>query len=149
MLHWAATCGIERMCVGPSWLPFSADSYDLDLSVVFRDKYQWEIWKNTAGKSARMGWDGMFSWQSMVDQSLQQAASLVTVWPQTTSKIEWVGNTLTTGRCEGCAEECWKSTWTMCTLLFGFSSLQVSLLCLNYAKCWRTDCVSRLINCTN
>ena len=36
----------------PSWLPYSADSCDLDLSVVFHDKYQWEIWKNTAGKSA-------------------------------------------------------------------------------------------------
>ena len=35
-----------------SWLPYSADSYDLDLSVVFHDKYQWEIWENTAGKSA-------------------------------------------------------------------------------------------------
>ena len=36
-----------------SWSPYSADSYDLDLSVVFHDKYQWEIWENTAGKSAK------------------------------------------------------------------------------------------------
>ena len=35
--------------------PTQLTLYDLDLSVVFHDKYQWEIWKNTAGKSAR-GW---------------------------------------------------------------------------------------------
>ena len=35
-----------------SWLPYSTDSSDLDLSNVFYYKYQWEIWKNTAGKSA-------------------------------------------------------------------------------------------------
>ena len=32
--------------------PTQLTLYDLDLSVVFHDKYQWEIWKNTAGKSA-------------------------------------------------------------------------------------------------
>ena len=31
-----------------SWLPYLTDSCDLDLS---HDKYQWEIWKTTAGKS--------------------------------------------------------------------------------------------------
>ena len=31
------------------------NSCDLYLSVVFQEKYQWEIWKNTAGKSARGG----------------------------------------------------------------------------------------------
>ena len=36
-----------------SWLPYSADS--LWLGLVFHDKYQWEIWKNTAGKSANKG----------------------------------------------------------------------------------------------
>ena len=36
-----------------SWLPYSADSYDLDLSGVFHNKYQWKIWKNTTGKSSR------------------------------------------------------------------------------------------------
>ena len=53
----------------PSWLPYSADSLWLGfvswvgggtlqmgvvkcLEFVFHDKYQWEIWKNTAGKSA-------------------------------------------------------------------------------------------------
>ena len=38
------------------WLvdcPTQLTLYDLDLSVVFHDKYQWEIWKNTAGISAR------------------------------------------------------------------------------------------------
>ena len=35
-----------------SWLPYSTDSCDLDLSIVFHDKYRWEILKNTAGKSA-------------------------------------------------------------------------------------------------
>ena len=32
--------------------PTQLTLYDLDLSVVFHDKYQWEIWKNTAGISA-------------------------------------------------------------------------------------------------
>ena len=36
--------------------PTQLTLYDLDLSVVFHDKYQWEIWKNTAGKSARHFW---------------------------------------------------------------------------------------------
>ena len=29
-----------------SWLPYSTEFCDLDLSIVFHDKYQWEIWKN-------------------------------------------------------------------------------------------------------
>ena len=36
-----------------SWFPYSADSLWLGfVSWVFHDKYQWEIWKNTAGKSS-------------------------------------------------------------------------------------------------
>ena len=45
--------GLHNVSTSLSWLPYSADSYDLDLSVVFHYKFQWEIWKNTAGKSAR------------------------------------------------------------------------------------------------
>ena len=35
-----------------NWLSHANDSCDLDL---FHEKYQWEIWKNTAGKSAILG----------------------------------------------------------------------------------------------
>ena len=38
--HWPST----------SWFPYSTDSCDLDLSIVFHDKY--DKWNNTAGKSA-------------------------------------------------------------------------------------------------
>ena len=44
------TQGIE--CFNIVDCPTQLTLYDLDLSVVFHDKYQWEIWKNTAGKSA-------------------------------------------------------------------------------------------------
>ena len=36
----------------PSWLPYSTGSCYLNFSILFDDKYQWEIWKNTAGISA-------------------------------------------------------------------------------------------------
>ena len=47
-------CRLCKSTFFSSWLPYSADSYNLDLSVVFHDKYQGEIWKNTAGKFASL-----------------------------------------------------------------------------------------------
>ena len=47
-----------------SWLPYSTDSCDLDLSIVFLDKCQWEIWKNTTGKSTNLvGWYHTRDWK--------------------------------------------------------------------------------------
>ena len=46
------TQGIE--CFNIVDCPTQLTLYDLDLSVVFHDKYQREIWKNTAGKSAML-----------------------------------------------------------------------------------------------
>ena len=45
-----------------SWLPYSADTYDLDLSV-FHDKYQWEIWKNTVWFPSQGSWDRILQFQ--------------------------------------------------------------------------------------
>ena len=54
--EWFCWCydvpGQNQPCLGQflNWLLLKKD-----LSVMFHDKYQWEIWKNKAGKSARTG----------------------------------------------------------------------------------------------
>ena len=75
-----------------SWLTYSADSYYLDLSVLsdVHDKCQYEIWKNTAGKSANADytdyakyaeyicnsrWSGRSGWSIMLGWCLVHAGS--------------------------------------------------------------------------
>ena len=62
-VYWVLLCAVEVEVLHFWWVgggvvdcPTQLTLYDLDLPVVFHDKYQWEIWENTAGKSASLFW---------------------------------------------------------------------------------------------